>query len=107
MRILIVIVTYKSTHVIEQTINAVLKQLKEEDRYRVVNAVWKPIIKVEDFDKSMAILEKNRGPRKLPKYDFIFTGICHCDECGRPLMGQTGNGRNQKFYYYGHSRSCS
>lgn len=58
MRILIVIVTYKSTHVIEQTINAVLKQLKEEDRLIIIN----------NGDTQISSLSSNQNPNFI-KYD--------------------------------------
>lgn len=83
-------------------------QLKEEDRYQIVQAKWQPIVDKTVFDRVQALLERNREGRRDKTYrnhDFILTGVLYCDECGRPLAGKTRHGATQKHFYYGHADS--
>ena len=82
--------------------------LKEEERYQIVPAPWKPIISEEQFQCVQGKLEKNREMSRIKEernYDFLLTGLLRCDECGRPLVGTTAHGAKQDHYYYSHSPS--
>ncbi len=37
-------------------------------------------------------------------YRDLFTGLIECSECGQKLIGKSGNGKNAKYFYYGHKR---
>ena len=84
------------------------EELKEDERYQLVPAPWEPIISEELFNAAQEKLKINRDiqrTRNERNYDFILTGILYCDECGSPLMGETGHGASEDHYYYGHSRT--
>ena len=82
--------------------------LKEEDRFQVVPAPWEAIIEEDQFKCVQEKLEKNKEISRLKEkrnYDFLLTGLLHCDECGRALVGESAHGAKQDHFYYTHSPS--
>ena len=49
----------------------------------------------------------NKKVRCATTFDFSYSGITVCDECGGPLCGQSGTGRNGKYFYYGHTKKTN
>jgi len=76
--------------------------LKFEDKYQVVDATWDAIISEEKFNLAQEKLEQNKKVKYAVTYDFLLSGLLYCDECGKALCGQSGTGRNGKYFYYGH-----
>ena len=82
--------------------------LKAYEKYQIVKASWDPLVCKSDFDCVQNILDENlakersrRGSGK--RRTFFLTGIIYCEECGRPLLGSSGSGRNETFRYYVHA----
>ena len=76
--------------------------LAPSEKYSLVDASWKPIIDETLFAKVQDKLKVNAKPKYTANRDFILTGLLVCDECGGPLVGKTGTGRNRQYFYYGH-----
>lgn len=76
--------------------------LKFEDKYQIVDATWDAIISEETFNLVQQKLEQNKKVKYAVTYDFLLSGLLYCDECGKALCGQSGTGRNGKYFYYGH-----
>lgn len=81
--------------------------LKQEEKYLIVNASWEPIIDEATFQDVQNKLSINKKIKYAPTFDFSFSGIAICDECGGPLCGQSGTGRNGKYFYYGHTKKTN
>ena len=79
--------------------------LDESERYRLVPAVWDPIIDVDTFERVQALLQENRlrtaNCKGTKKYDYVLSGIVRCAVCGRGLEG--GAAKKQKYHYYKHA----
>ena len=85
--------------------------LPEADRYRIVDAVWEPIIDAESFERAGELLVENRaragnviGPKH---YDYVLTGIIRCGDCGQVLEGasvkkKVASGDVTYYHYYRH-----
>ena len=72
--------------------NAKQKSLKPEERYMIVDASWDAIIGHQTFKKVQDKLYMNKKIKYAPTFDFTYSGITNCDECGGPLCGQSGTG---------------
>lgn len=78
--------------------------LDEPDRYRLVPAIWEPIIEPETFEQAQVLLQENRrrtansiGPSK---HAYVLTGIVRCGVCGQSLEGAAA--KKQRYHYYRH-----
>jgi site-specific DNA recombinase len=83
------------------------ESLKQEERYHLVDASWEPIVDAETFNRVNDKLSKNKKVKYPTTFNFSYSGIAICDECGGPLCGQSGTGRNGKHYYYGHTKKTN
>ena len=79
--------------------------LKPEERYTIVDSSWEAIIDRAIFDKVQEKLESNKVISHKATHDYILSGLLYCDECGHPLCGQASTGRNEKHYYYAHTKN--
>ena len=82
--------------------------------YQVVKAKWLPIVSENVFEAAQTQLQFNkarytRRPDRV--FDYIYSGVLHCAECGEDLVGLSGTGRRgMKYCYYAHRGreiSCS
>jgi hypothetical protein len=73
------------------------QELPEPERYKVVEASWKPIIDEETFLRAQDLLLKNKTGTRHSLHVYRLTGIIKCGICGEMLCGQTGNGRGGKY----------
>ena len=94
----------------KREVNKINKDLEQEslapsEKHSLVDATWKPIIDEALFNKVQDKLKVNAKPKYAANYGFILTGLLVCDECGGPLVGKTGNGRNRQYFYYGHVKA--
>ena len=89
--------------------NKNLKQdsLKPEEKYTIVDASWDAIIDNQTFKKVQEKRKTNKKIKYAPTFDFVYSGITTCDECGGPLFGQSGRGRSKKYFYYGHTQKTN
>ena len=87
--------------------NAKQDSLKPEERYMIVDTSWDAIIDNQTFKKVQDKLYMNKKIKYAPTFDFTYSGITICDECGRPLCGQSGTGRSGKYFYYGHTKKTN
>lgn len=75
-----------------------------EYRYRdtVVPGGVPTIIDEETFNRCQARLEQNRKKPAAGKADdpYILTSKLFCGDCGEKMVGESGNGRNEKYRYY-------
>lgn len=94
--------------------------LPESERYRLVDAVWEPLIDAESFERAGELLVENRaragnavGPKQ---FDYVLTGIIRCGDCGQVLEGasvrkKVASGDFSYYHYYRHDgakpKSCT
>ena len=81
------------------------EKLPEEERYKIGDAVWEPIIDEEKFFRVQDLLNKNNASghneTKTIKHTYILnSGLLWCDECGQEMEGRSGTGRKGIRYYY-------
>ena len=80
--------------------------LSEEERYRIVDAVWEGIVEKGKFDKVQALLRKNRATGhnvvKPVKHNYLLNGgLLWCERCGKEMEGRSGTGaKGVRYYYY-------
>jgi len=78
--------------------------LPEEERYRLVPAVWKPIVDDDLFKRAQELREENRirtANSIAPKdYDYVLQGIVRCGTCDAILQGASS--KKQRYHYYRH-----
>jgi site-specific DNA recombinase len=79
--------------------------LSEPERYRVVKAVWPPIIDEDTFWKVDRLLDANRRSNgngtKPVRHNYILNrGLLWCGKCGGEMEGRSGTGRGRVRYYY-------
>lgn len=66
----------------------------------------KPMITLSDFERVQYLLGRKDKPRCTPKYDFAYTGIFSCGECGCAITAQQkrkinkSNGKIRLYTYY-------
>ncbi|MCD6564611.1 MAG: recombinase family protein, partial [Bacteroidales bacterium] len=81
-------------------------KLPERERYKLVDAVWEPIIEEEIFYNVQDLLKKNYNSKhnvaKAITHTYILnSGLLWCDCCGTEMEGRSGTGRGGiKYYYY-------
>ena len=84
--------------------------LPDPERYKVVPAVWPPIIERDRWDRANALLDRNYKMLKVPQWkhnEFLLTGMIRCPK-GVLLTGASGHGRSgEKYPYYRHQRKCA
>ena len=80
--------------------------LPEEERYRLVEAVWDPIIDLDTFERARDLLAENRKRTAntiAPKdHEYVLQGIVRCGTCGATLEGASS--KKQSYHYYRHPR---
>tara|TARA_B110001454_G_scaffold219202_1_gene252081 strand:- start:180541 stop:182340 length:1800 start_codon:yes stop_codon:yes gene_type:complete len=86
------------------------KQLKSHELHQIVKASWDGIVKKEDFESVQKLLAENRSRerRRLEgavRRVFLVSGIVHCKECGRAMVGQSSHGQKSVHRYYKHGES--
>jgi site-specific DNA recombinase len=80
--------------------------LPENERYRIVEAVWEPIIDEDKFYAVQALLKKNRvsnhNGAKPVKHNYLLNGgLLWCDKCETEMEGRSGTGaKGARYYYY-------
>jgi site-specific DNA recombinase len=83
--------------------------LPESERYKIVPAVWGPVVDKEAWLRANNLLDRNYKMLKVPlwKYnEFLLTGLIRCPN-GVHLTGASGHGRSgEKYSYYRHQRKC-
>ena len=81
------------------------EKLPESQRYRIVDAVWEPIVDEELFRRVQELLRRNRASRhnvaKPVRHSYILNrGLLWCGACGGEMEGLSGTGRRGIRYYY-------
>jgi site-specific DNA recombinase len=82
------------------------ERLPENERYRIVKAVWQPIVDEEKFLGVQALLKKNRDAKhsvaKPVKHNYLLNGgLLWCEKCGMEMEGRSGTGaKGVRYYYY-------
>ena len=79
-------------------------QLSSSEKYKIYKGHWSAIISQELFDDVQYLLEKNKRDFNGGKHCYILSGLAYCGVCGEKIVGAVSNGRNKKYYYYGHKR---
>lgn len=89
-------------------------QVPKGCEYQITKAKWDPILPTDLFEAAQKQLEFNkarytRRPDRV--FDYIYSGIVFCADCGEDLVGLSGTGRRgMKYCYYAHRGrqiSCS
>lgn len=79
-------------------------KIKEDERYFFVEAQWPALISKELFFDVQRLLEQNKTKARKYVHEYRLTGLIECAECGAKLIGKSGSGKSQKYFYYGHKR---
>jgi DNA invertase Pin-like site-specific DNA recombinase len=85
-----------------RTLNS--ENLKEEELYCFVDAHWPALIPTDLFYDVQSLLESNKKKARKYVHEYRLTGLIECAECGAPMVGKSGTGKNSKYFYYGHKR---
>ena len=77
----------------------------ERDRYRVVDAVWEPIVDKAVFEEAQDLLRRNHESKhnevRRPRHTYVLNGgLLWCGQCGAEMEGRSGTGRKGGRYYY-------
>lgn len=86
------------------------KQLKPHEKYQIVKASWSAIVNKDVFESvQMTLLENQSKERRrlqgAERRVFLVSGIIHCKECGRAMVGQSSHGQISVHRYYKHAAS--
>jgi len=82
------------------------ENMPERKRYRIVDAVWKPIVDEKKFIEVQELIRKNHKTRhnqvKSIKHNYILnSGLLWCEHCGSEMEGRSGTGKlGVRYYYY-------
>jgi len=90
------------------------KDLSEDKRYKIVKAIWAPIVDEDKFEKAQALikdncLHKNNGAKSSKHFYLLNGGVLYCHKCGSAMEGRSCHSRSKKkyFYYYCSNRACN
>ncbi len=82
------------------------EKLPENEKYRIVDAVWESIIDERKFNSVQNLLKKNQiskhNEAKTVKHSYVLNGgLLWCAKCGDEMEGRSGTGaRGTRYYYY-------
>ena len=89
------------------------EKLPEELRYKLVDAVWPPIVDAEKFHRVQELLRLNHqhgrnGVKDTRHFYLLNGGRLKCLNCGSPMEGRSARGRRniQYFYYACRNKGC-
>ena len=79
--------------------------LPENRRYRLVDAVWEPILDEEKFYRVQALMKKNgrskHNAARQPMHNYVLSGgLLWCGSCGSEMKAGAGTGQKGKRYHY-------
>lgn len=80
--------------------------LPDNGQYRIVDAVWEPIVNEAKFFEVQALIKKNfvskHNKAKPIKHNYILnSGLLWCEGCGTEMEGRSGTcARGIRYYYY-------
>lgn len=79
--------------------------LPDGERYRLVEAVWEPVMDQTKFYQVQELIRKNGETRhngaSRPKHSYLLNhGLLWCGKCDSQMEGMCGTGRKGKKYYY-------
>jgi site-specific DNA recombinase len=84
--------------------------LPEHERYKIVPAVWEPVVDKDKWQRANDLLDQNHEKLKVPQWkhhEYILTGLVEC-QSGTSLTGSSGWGRSgQKYCSYRHRDKSS
>jgi len=105
---------YRKTEVVDRT--RVTKQARDHNYYpkhvhsstrdrpkeEWITIAVPAIVDEETFQRAQEQLEENKrfSPRNNTKYEYLLSGLIHCDECGYALYGKPASTSNYKRLYY-------
>ena len=79
--------------------------LSENERYKVVEAVWDPVVEPKKLAEARRLLDENYRSLKVSQWkhhEYILTDLIYCKH-GKKMIGKSGHGRSgQKYAYYKH-----
>ncbi len=79
---------------------------KVNGEQRTSKAVWNAIVDEVVFERTQAILKKNRRrlkDRVEHRFPYILSGLCACGVCGDAMTGKSAHGNGGKIPYYEHA----
>lgn len=80
-------------------------KLHEKEKYRIVDAVWQPIVEEDKFKCAQDLIKRNHRSRHNQvtpiKHNYILNfGLLWCEKCGCEMEGRSGTGKKGIRYYY-------
>lgn len=90
------------------------EQLPEEQRYRLVEAVWSGIVPEARFYEAQHLLQQNFAShnnyaRPSKHFYLLNGGILFCHRCGSVMEGRNGHGHKGQttyYYYFCKNKAC-
>lgn len=73
-------------------------ELREQDRYKVIKAVWEPVVDKDKWQRANELLDLNYQKLKVSQwqhYDYVLSGLMECQK-GVSLVGGSGWGGSGK-----------
>jgi site-specific DNA recombinase len=95
----------------EREINKKNRELEKDEitpgkEYKIAQASWPAIISKELFESVQEKMNQSTAKYRIdPRhtFDYFCSSVIHCPDCGKPLVGISGTGRNGvKRSYYAH-----
>ena len=87
------------------------ERLPADERYRIIQAKWSPIVEREVWDRVQSLVGQGKGRNHTTRnrvHEFVLSGLVNCSNCGEVLEGASA--KSGKFLYYRHRtgtlRSC-
>ncbi len=85
------------------------ERLGENEKYKVVKAVWEPVIEKDIWQRANDLLNQNYQKLKVPQWkhhEYLLSGIVECPN-GERFVGSSGWGRsNTKYVHYIHKQAA-
>jgi len=85
--------------------------LPENYRYRIVPAVWEPLIDEDTFHKVQHLMgvnaaTKHNGTTEIKHTYVLNSGLLICEKCDKPMEGTCGTGHQGNKYFYYKCKHC-
>lgn len=84
------------------------EKLSETKRFKVVKAVWEPLVDIDKWKKANELLDANLHKLKVPQWKhhaYLLSGILECEHA-RPFSGTSGTGQTKgKYLHYRHGKA--
>ena len=88
------------------------KRGQRDSSYRLVDAVWPPIVDEAKFEQVQRLMrangQSNHNGSQPARHSYVLSGLLHCGRCHSLMEGRCGTGRlgTRYYYYVCRNRDC-